>query len=723
MKTIPAPAFSTLSGLFAAALLAVPLSAQAPAASRIDRHALVSRQNITVHQADPLQTVAVGNGHFAFNADVTGLQSFPEFYEKTMPIGILSDWGWHSFPNPRGYSLEKFKLTCFPKYGRQVCDPYIPTDNPKKVSDSMLTEEARYLRSNPHRFGLGQIGLVMTKADGSAATLSDLHNIEQELDLWTGLLTSNFELEGVPVHVETAAHPDRDEVAVRVESPLIAAGRLKLRVRFSYPSGSWGPDYEDWDHPDAHQTTLVRHGTTGATFHRVLDSMRYDVRAAWSAGATLRQPGKHSFLLSGASKSSSLELVAWFSPKPLQSAPDRASAVFGASQSGWKQFWMSGGAIDFSGTDDPRARELERRVVLSQYITRVHSASSLPPQETGLVLNSWYGKFHMEMYWWHVAHFALWGRPQLLERSMDSLVASLPQAREAAERQGYKGAKWQKMMGPDWQESPSWVGPMLVWEQPHPIHLAELLYRDEPNRKTLERYKSLVLETAEYMASFLEWDASRKQYVLGPGIAAADEGHLDFSRNLNPTMELGYWRWGIETAQKWRERLGLQRDKNWDHILQNMAPLPVRDGVYPVQELPESRGASWMATWLYGVIAADDVDQDVMRRTLDRVAAPRLRRPQATVTWGLAMIAMCAARMGEPDTAVNLLAGKYEKNPFGSSGYAYRDSQTPAYFPASGGWLSAVAMMAAGWDGGPKTPAPGFPKDWKVRYEGLKPMP
>jgi hypothetical protein len=44
------------------------------------------------------------------------------------------------------------------------------------------------------------------------------------------------------------------------------------------------------------------------------------------------------------------------------------------------------------------------------------------------------------------------------------------------------------------------------------------------------------------------------------------------------------------------------------------------------------------------------------------------------------------------------------------------------YMPANGGWLAAVAMMAAGWDGN-TAHAPGFPPSWKVRYEGLQPMP
>jgi hypothetical protein len=80
---------------------------------------------------------------------------------------------------------------------------------------------------------------------------------------------------------------------------------------------------------------------------------------------------------------------------------------------------MTGGAVDFSECTDPRAFELERRVVLSQYLTRVQCSGSLPPSETGLTYNSWYGKFHLEMHWWHAVHFALWQREQILERQMD----------------------------------------------------------------------------------------------------------------------------------------------------------------------------------------------------------------------------------------------------------------------------------------------------------------
>jgi hypothetical protein len=129
-----------------------------------------------------------------------------------------------------------------------------------------------------------------------------------------------------------------------------------------------------------------------------------------------------------------------------------------------------------------------------------------------------------------------------------------------------------------------------------------------------------------------------------------------------------------------------------------------------------------MTTFLYGALPGLGIDKDAMRNTL-RSAARGSTGIQSAVTWGTAMEAMCAARLNDPDTAINLLVGRYDKNPFMPSGYTVRrPDQTPMYMPANGGWLSATAMMAAGWDGN-TTPAPGFPKSWTVRYEGLLPMP
>jgi hypothetical protein len=186
-------------------------------------------------------------------------------------------------------------------------------------------------------------------------------------------------------------------------------------------------------------------------------------------------------------------------------------------------------------------------------------------------------------------------------------------------------------------------------------------------------------------------------------------------------MELAYWKWALETAQQWRIRLGLPADPHWQDVIDHLAPPIVRNGIYPAMELPVENSPSTMTTFMYGVLPGRGLDLDAMRNTLHRVA--HADTPQNAVTWGTAMMAMCAARLNEPDTAIQLLVGKYNQNPFRPSGYTIRrPDQTPMYMPANGGWLSAVAMMAAGWDGN-TTHAPGFPKTWKVRYEGLLPLP
>src|ERR1039458_4148799 len=68
------------------------------------------------------------------------------------------------------------------------------------------------------------------------------------------------------------------------------------------------------------------------------------------------------------------------------------------------------------------------------------------------------------------------------------------------------GARWPKMTDPSGAESPSPVGPFLIWQQPHPIFYAELCYRTHSDRATLEKYKGIVFETAEFMASYPAWE-------------------------------------------------------------------------------------------------------------------------------------------------------------------------------------------------------------------------
>ena len=73
-----------------------------PADGAIDRRSLVRRHNPTLTDLDPRSPLSVGNGEFAFTADITGLQSLPQPYETGIPLCMQSQWGWHSAPLPDG---------------------------------------------------------------------------------------------------------------------------------------------------------------------------------------------------------------------------------------------------------------------------------------------------------------------------------------------------------------------------------------------------------------------------------------------------------------------------------------------------------------------------------------------------------------------------------------------------------------------------------------------
>lgn len=87
------------------------------------------------------------------------------------------------------------------------------------------------------------------------------------------------------------------------------------------------------------------------------------------------------------------------------------------------------------------------------------------------------------------------------------------------------------------------------------------------------------------MASYAVYDEKRGQYRIGPPLADAAEIYFDDHANQwNPTFEVAYWRWGLETAQQWRTRLGMAREEKWDHVLTHLPPLAVRDGMYVAGE-------------------------------------------------------------------------------------------------------------------------------------------
>lgn len=688
-------------------------TARSISSNGIDRKALVTRHNPTLRKLDPLSPLSIGNGEFAFTADITGLQTFWWEYEKSMPLCTMSQWGWHTTPLPAGLDPKALRLTQYDTHGRPVG---------YHTSSEGQTELFNWLRQNPHRLNLGRIGLFMLTAD-EGAYLRDISESVQILDLWSGTIQSSFKLGGQPISVRTAIHPTQDLLAVEIISPLVRTKQTdRMGVRFGFPYGSPEMSASDWPNHKKHKSTVTK-ASHAVRIHRQLDSDEYHVAIEWEGEASFDEEDDHQFILFPAGTQERLAFVAAFSRQPIPNSLPSASATFAASADHWQKFWSNGGAVDLSESRDARAPELERRIVLSQYLTAIQCSGSLPPQETGLTVNSWYGKFHLEMHWWHAAHFALWNRLPLLEKSLGWYTSILPGARELAKSQGYRGARWPKMVGPEGRDSPSPVGPLLIWQQPHPIFYAELCYLSRASRATLARYRAIVFETAEFMASYAYYENERRGFVLGPPVIPAQENH-PARETWNPTFELAYWSFGLRVAQRWRERLGMKRDLHWERVINQLSPLTAREGVYLAHEncpqtFTERNHDHPSMLGALGMLSGRGVDGETMRRTLKRV----MKEWQWDTTWGwdYPLTAMTAARLGETKIAMDALLLNAEKNRYLPNGHNYQRPNLPCYLPGNGGLLYAIGLMAGGWDGAPRRAAPGFPNDgsWTVRAENL----
>ena len=692
-----------------------------PSNGYIDRKALVTRHNVVVNEMDTLASLSVGNGSFAMTVDATGLQTFPDFYANGVSLGTQSDWGWHSFPNVNNYKIEESYKT----YGY----------NGKKVNYKVQWNTgdrregaANYFRVNPHRLHLGLIGLKMTHADGSDVKWDEIKDINQTLDLWKGIITSSFNVDGETVEVTTMCDSNKDEIATKVKSPLIEKGRIKLSLKFPYPDGKHVGTGCDWSNTGKHVSLIKKKGNSSALIERNLDTTQYYVDVKWEGDATFKEETTHQFLLS--SKNDELTVAVSFSEKGDVDS-DSYKQINNSSIDGWERFWKSGGAVDFSGSTDVRANELERRVVLSQYLTRIQCAGIYPPQETGLTFNSWYGKFHLEMDWWHGVHFALWNRIDLLEKRLDWYKSVMDVAKAKAKQQGYEGARWAKMTNPNGADSPSGIGEFLIWQQPHIIYFAELCFKNKPSQDSiLHKYADLVFATADFMASYAYFDKAKGKYVLGPGVIPAQEC-FDPETTINPPFELVYWRYGLLMAVDWQRRMRIPINTKWAKIARDLSPLAVDGDRYLVAEsAPDTyTNPNWlidhpMVLGAYGLLPEMGmVDAKIMSNTFDYVMDNW--NWQHTWGWDYPMVAMCAARLGKRKAAVDALMMDVQKNTYLKNGHNYQDERLRIYLPGNGGLLTAVAMMCAGFESSDIV-EPGIPSTndgWVVKWENLSKMP
>ena len=698
----------------AAAVFLFVLSVIPDRAEPIDREALVGRHRI--RSADPALPLPLGNGNFCVTVDGTGMQTFAG--------NTLAHWAWHTSPLPGGFSMDDVPATGTFQQGRST------------GRDTALPEGFGPLRQwmfdNPHSANLGRLRLM--RADGTEIKPEEITDVKRSLDLWTGLHWTTFRLDGKPVIVKSFVAPD-DRLYVQVESELWLEKMLMLALDFPYPNQKNGDWVGDFDLPDRHETHVQAMTPFGISLvTRQADALQYTVLLVVEQDAHQIEADGHRITIKpNGAKSLDFCLHYQLAQESgrhesklrfLDEARTQTAAM-------WEEFWQSGGAVDLSGSRDPRWRELERRIVLSQYLMRSNSAGDFPSAECGLLTTDpWRGQFHMEMIWWHLAHYALWNRLELSDKALGCYERFKPVAKTLAEQLDAPGYRWGKSVGPEGRSAP-WIGnQVLLWKQPHPIFFAELEYRVRPTAATLEKWADIIEGTAVNMADYARRDETGI-YHLDPVMPPSEVG---VSRDT--TFDLACWRFGLQAANRWRERMQRPREARWDEICRHLAkPATVDD---PKDGLIFARSPEWpeefsKRNWehpdmcgVFGMLPPlDGIDRQIAKRTVDKMR----REWNWSQCWGwdFPWMAMACVRHGDPNGALEMLLHDSPRNRYDARGVNL-GGPCP-YLPGNGGLLYVIAMMCAGWDESEADPQavapPGFPQDgsWTVRWEKLQKCP
>ena len=665
----------------------------------IDREKLIRRHLIEKIGTD--KCYPLGNGEFCFTGDFTGLQTFRG--------NCMSHWGWHSFPLPQGMASADIPDTgCFLDY--------FPADGIDRVPEEKK-EEAEYIFCNPHPLNLARIRFV--KGNGEPLGREEVTPLHFCLDIYDGVATACFAYRNTEVTVTVLSYSGQDGIAVRVDmEPEMSAPDLAVEIEFPYPSLEITEWIGDFQAEQRHDTafTFYENGKRCCA-RRTVDTTVYEVLCSCEEDCFV-QTGAHRLLLNLSGSREEFSVLFFRESFPADSgisieaySHGNFAVVWQETVRYWHDFWQTGGAVELSRSKDSRWFELGRRIVLSQYILAVQAAGSFPCAEAGLMnLDSWHGQFHMEMTWWHIAHYALWGRMDMADRQLSCYERFLPVAQKLAAQLGKKGAKWGKQVGPEGRTAP-WEGNLsLYWRQPHPIFFAELEYRNRPNAQTLQKWDEIIRQTAEHMADcvVLRRDG---YYHLENVMPTSELGFTD-----DTVFELAYWRWALEIAGKWQERMGRERVPQWDEVMERLAPLPEKDGRY-------LRSPAWIHTYeeynyehpdpvgVYGMLPLTAyVNPQIVKNSLRKVW--EVWQKDRIWGWDFAWITMCASRVGEPEIAVDSLLSM-EIDEIGAN-----NNGSYPYLPANGGLLFAVAMMCIDEK---DNIAPGFPKDgkWVVEYENI----
>ena len=584
----------------------------------------IIKYNLKFNHIDSKNPVTIGNGDFAITLDQTGIQSLYEIY-KDIPLSTMSNKNW----------FYKDKKDIKPSYVDGKAYMLFNLDNDPNYQIN---------RQYPFKYSFMQILLY---DNDKLIDINNIKDVKQELDLYKGIVTSSFNYKEKINKTISFIYQDHDEFNFKLQSD-----NLNLALKFNYPSYT-----KNGYRLDILPNVLVKEDRI---------TLLYDDKNSLSfklKSSSNYQIVENTLIFDDNNVSFSLALDEIKEGKLLD------------------EFWKCDNGIIIDN------EELVKKMVLSKYLLHVNSTGIYPPQESGLTYNCWNSKFHLEM---HLIH-SLWNiynnHVGDLVKSFDYYLSIMPSSLKRASLNGYKGFRFPKMTGPDGEDSPSNIGPLLIWQAPHILFMLQEIYYLYNKENIIKKYEPLISGTIDFMISFLTLKDSKYQ-MLDPLLEACESIPLD--RCQNPSFELEYWRYTLERQPKIDTVLyGHQRYDYLDITSKIITPKE-DDGIYlktyGVIDKYDLYKDHPTEGFLMSFFKSKIVDKEKMVKTIDYI----LKNMDLSSYWGwdFPFLGLSLLNCGEIEKSIEVTQLNTINNQYLYNGYntSPRDD-LKAYLPGNGAFL------------------------------------
>lgn len=584
----------------------------------------IIKYNLKFNHIDSKNPVTIGNGDFAITLDQTGTQSLYEIY-KDIPLSTMSNKNW----------FYKDKKDIKPSYVDGKAYMLFNLDNDPNYQIN---------RQYPFKYSFMQILLY---DNDKLIDINNIKDVKQELDLYKGIVTSSFNYKEKINKTISFIYQDHDEFNFKLQSD-----NLNLALKFNYPSYT-----KNGYRLDILPNVLVKEDRI---------TLLYDDKNSLSfklKSSSNYQIVENTLIFDDNNVSFSLALDEIKEGKLLD------------------EFWKCDNGIIIDN------EELVKKMVLSKYLLHVNSTGIYPPQESGLTYNCWNSKFHLEM---HLIH-SLWNiynnHVGDLVKSFDYYLSIMPSSLKRASLNGYKGLRFPKMTGPDGEDSPSNIGPLLIWQAPHILFMLQEIYYLYNKENIIKKYEPLISGTIDFMISFLTLKDSKYQ-MLDPLLEACESIPLD--RCQNPSFELEYWRYTLERQPKIDTVLyGHQRYDYLDITSKIITPKE-DDGIYlktyGVIDKYDLYKDHPTEGFLMSFFKSKIVDKEKMVKTIDYI----LKNMDLFSYWGwdFPFLGLSLLNCGEIEKSIEVTQLNTINNQYLYNGYntSPRDD-LKAYLPGNGAFL------------------------------------